>query len=380
EAAAADPDRPIGSIDILDTEERRQLLTTWNDTRSPNEDVTVTDLLDRQAQATPDAEAVRGDDGPALTYRELHLRARRLADRLVAGGVGPEDVVGLALPRSVDLVVGVLAVLKAGAAYLPLDPDYPADRIGYMIEDADPVLVLTTEALAGRLPVESHRLHLLDTHAPAPEITDAARRPLYAQHPAYTLFTSGSTGRPKGAVVPHSGIVNLVAWARDEVGADTFRRTIAATSLNFDSSVFEILVPLCLGGSIEIVQDLLSLADRTDSATLTVSVPSAVTSLLEAGSTFTMDTVTVAGEALTADAHAKIAEALPGTRVLNLYGLTEASVYSTAWHSDRESGAPTIGRPVRNTQVYVLDGALQPVPWGVEGDLYVAGEGLARGY
>ncbi|MFF7793120.1 non-ribosomal peptide synthase/polyketide synthase [Streptomyces sp. NPDC007991] len=388
EAVAADPDRPVGCVDILEPDERDRILTAWNDTHHADEDVTVTELLDRQAEAAPDAPAVRDGDGHELTYRELHRRADELAARITAAGVGPEDVVGLALPRSVHLVTAVLAVLKAGAAYLPLDPDYPADRLGYMIEDAQPSLILTTEELAGRLPADGAGLLVIDREADPGADAEAgagaraARRPgpPRPEHPAYVLFTSGSTGRPKGAVLPHSGIVNLVAWARTDVGVDTFRRTIAATSLNFDSSVFEILVPLCLGGSIEIVQDLLSLADRSDSATLTVSVPSAVTSLLQAGTRFTMDSVAVAGEALTADACARITAALPGARVLNLYGLTEASVYSTAWHSDRESGAPTIGRPVRNTRAYVLDEALRPVPWGVEGELYVAGEGLARGY
>ncbi|WP_457034393.1 non-ribosomal peptide synthetase, partial [Kitasatospora sp. P5_F3] len=382
EAAVTDPDQPLSTIDILGTDERRLLLDTWNDTRSPNQAVTVTDLLEQQARSTPDAIAVEQDGHGRLTYRELHRHAEALAGRLAVRGIGPEDVVALALPRSVDLVIAALAVLKAGAAYLPLDPDYPTDRITAMIEDARPSLVITTADLTERLPVDPTRLLLTDTEDhTADRTTDGGHRTRpRPENPAYVLFTSGSTGRPKGAALPHAGIVNLIEWARTEVGGATFARTIAATSLNFDSSVFELLVPLCLGGSVEVVQDLLSLADRPRSATLTVSVPSALSALADIGTDLTVGTAVVAGEALTTDAFTKITTALPGTRVLNLYGLTEASVYSTAWHSDREQGAPTIGRPIRNTRVYVLDGALRPVPWGVEGELYVAGEGLARGY
>ncbi|MFD8161401.1 AMP-binding protein, partial [Streptomyces malaysiensis] len=212
--------------------------------------------------------------------------------------------------------------------------------------------------------------------------------PLRPQHPAYVIYTSGSTGRPKGVVVSQASAVDLATWAVTDIGTRRLRRVLAATSLNFDVSVFEIFGPLCGGGSIEVVRDLLALTERTAegwSGSLVSAVPSAFAQVLAHGEMNTSaETVVLAGEALSAHAVAAIRDAIPGCRIANIYGPTEATVYATAWYSDRDADtrdqAPPIGRPISNTRVYVLDSGLQPVPVGVTGELYIAGEGLARGY
>ncbi|MCA1682270.1 MAG: non-ribosomal peptide synthetase, partial [Actinobacteria bacterium] len=217
--------------------------------------------------------------------------------------------------------------------------------------------------------------------------TDGDRtRPLSPVNPAYAIYTSGSTGQPKGVVVSHESVVDLVAWASSEFGALGLSQVVASTSLNFDVSVFEVFCPLMVGGSIEVVRDVLALAESREgqwAVSLVSAVPSAFSQLLALGSmAVTADNVVLAGEALTARAVREIRAALPGSRIANIYGPTEATVYVTAWYSDGQDRdqAPPIGQPIRNTRVYVLDRALCPVPVGIVGELYVAGVGLARGY
>ncbi|MFJ2900733.1 amino acid adenylation domain-containing protein, partial [Streptomyces sp. NPDC087218] len=394
DAVVADPDRPVGRIDLLPPAERHQVLEAWNDTAAPVPAGTLADAFRQQAARTPDSVAVTFR-GTGLSYAELDERSNRLARLLIGRGAAPEQFVAVALPRSADLLVAVLAVLKSGAAYLPVDPGYPAERIEFLLRDAAPVLVLTTAEVAAGLPETGMPRLLLDGEditaeldsLPADAPTDADRvAPLRPANSAYVIYTSGSTGRPKGVVVSHESVVALAAWAATEIGPERLSRVLFATSLNFDVSVFEVFGPLLSGGSVEVVRDVLALTEApydTWSGSLISAVPSALDQLLAHGGLgVRADLVVLAGEALPARLMEDIRRTMPGTRVANIYGPTEATVYSTAWFSGDGSadGTPPIGRPITNRRVYVLDAGLRPVPPGVTGELYIAGPGLARGY
>ncbi|MGW2232267.1 non-ribosomal peptide synthetase, partial [Streptomyces formicae] len=319
-AAVADPDRRIGDIDLLSAEERDHALATWNDTANEVPRASLAELFQAQVARTPDQTAVIHQD-TQLTYAELNCLANRLAHHLIAQGAEPEQVVALKLPRSAEMVVAVLAVLKTGAAYLPIDPTYPAERIQFMLDDARPLTTI------------EHPLAVGDHPDTDPAIPD--HRPL---HPAYVIYTSGSTGRPKGVAVPNSAVVNLVSWAGAEFGGTHgFDHTIASTSLAFDVSVFEILAPLLNGGSIELIPDGLALTDRLRHEPAPALV-SGVPSVLDHTLTDTHGTITgsivLAGEALPAHALTRIRTAQPDTRVINAYGPTEATVYATTWTDD----------------------------------------------
>ncbi|MER5483258.1 amino acid adenylation domain-containing protein [Streptomyces sp. NPDC002812] len=394
EAAVADPDRPVGRIDILSAPEQRKVLGDWNDTAVEVPRATLPELFQAQVARTPERPAVLASDAD-LSYAELNERANRLAHQLIAQGVGPEQFVALALPRTAQTMVALLAVLKAGAAYMPVDPAYPADRIAYLLEDADPALVLTVGETEQMLPAGSRTPRLvLDApevvaaleSRPATDPTDRdRRRVLQPLHPAYVIYTSGSTGRPKGVVVTHDNVANLAVWARDEFGPERLAHVLFTTSLNFDVSVFEMFGPLLTGGCIEVLRDLLALGDRKAegrTASLLSGVPSALARIVSQGDVrTTVDTLVFCGEALPAQAAAEVGEELRAGRVYNIYGPTEATVYATVWSTEGPvTQAPSIGRPLHNMQTYVLDGNLQPVPAGVAGELYLAGAGLARGY
>ncbi|MFD9076876.1 non-ribosomal peptide synthetase, partial [Streptomyces lasiicapitis] len=387
-AAADDPRAPIGRLDVLSAKERRLLFEEWNDTARPIPPATVPDLFERQVARTPDASAVVCGE-VRLSYAELNTRANRLAHRLIAAGTGPEQVVAVALPRTADLIVALVAVLKTGAAYLPIDPRHPADRIAFMLQDAAPACVVTAYDTGCELPVDVPRVHV-DAEV-ASGVTgdprDADRiGPLTPANGAYVLYTSGSTGRPKGVLVPHANVVDLVLWGREALGHGQLAHALAATPLTFDVSVFEIFGPLLSGGVIEVVADVLTLGERAGGrwrGSLICAVPSALSELVSHHDVdLGAQVVALGGEALSAHTLAEIRAAVPGARIVNVYGPTEATVYTTAWFSDDPvaAEAPPIGRPVRNTRTYVLDTHLQPVPVGVTGELYVAGAGLARGY
>ncbi|WP_051473470.1 non-ribosomal peptide synthase/polyketide synthase [Saccharomonospora piscinae] len=391
-AASADPVRRIGAHEILTEDERHRLLTEWNDTAARRRAASPVEPIEEQAALRPDAVAVTHADG-ALTYAELNTRADLLARSLVARGAGPERFVAIAVERTVDLVVAVLAVLKSGAAYLPIDHRYPAERIEYLMTDADPALVLASSATRPTLSglVADDAVLLVDRPdraVPAEAAEPVARhRPVCRDGAAYMIYTSGSTGRPKGVVVTNGNLAELVAWARTEVGAERLARVVLSTSLSFDVSVFELFAPLSVGGTVEIVDDLLVLADRSDawSASLVSAVPSAFSRLLASGLLGQADigTMVFAGETLTAATLARIGEVLPHGEVFNLYGPTETTVYCTGGPldaADTGGQAPPIGRPMPNTRAYVLDERLQPVPAGVAGELYVSGDRVARGY
>ncbi|KHF43052.1 non-ribosomal peptide synthase/polyketide synthase [Saccharomonospora viridis] len=391
-AVVADPAERIGAHEILTADERHRLLPEWNDTGTQRTATLPIEQIEKQAALRPDAVAVTHADA-TLTYAELNTRADRLARVLVERGAAPERFVAVAMERTVDLVVAVVAVLKTGAAYLPIDHRYPTERIEYLLTDADPVSFLASSAtwptLAGLVAEEAvllvDRLEL-DTAVEGAEPI-GRHRPAHRDGAAYMIYTSGSTGRPKGVVVTHGNLAELMAWARTEFGAERLAQVVLSTSLSFDVSVFELFAPLSVGGTVEIVDDLLVLADRSEawSASLVSSVPSAFSRLLTGGLLDRADigTLVFAGEALPAATLARIREVLPHSEVFNLYGPTETTVYCTGGALDVADGgrsAPPIGRPMPNTRAYVLDERLRPVPAGVPGELYVAGERVSRGY
>ncbi|WP_442875529.1 non-ribosomal peptide synthase/polyketide synthase [Amycolatopsis sp. NBC_00348] len=377
------PDRRLGSLDVLTEAERDGLDAVWSGAVEDVPAVTVPELFAAQVARTPDHPALVFEND-RLTYAELDAASNRLAQALVARGAGPEKVVALALPRSTHLVTAILAVLKAGAAYLPLDPGYPAERIAFMLEDAQPTLVLaTTEtAVPGAL--------LLDepvTAAGFPaKAPDVALRP---ENPAYVIYTSGSTGRPKGVVVPHAGIVNRLLWMQHEYGLTGDDRVLQKTPSSFDVSVWEFLWPL-LTGATEVVarpdghKDPAYLARliREHEVTTVHFVPSMLQVFLQepaAAECTSLRRVLCSGEALPPEAVARFGQVL-AAELHNLYGPTEASVDVTSWRTSPDETTVPIGRPVWNTRTYVLDVALRPVPPGTPGELYLAGVQLARGY
>ncbi|MEW2435914.1 non-ribosomal peptide synthase/polyketide synthase [Streptomyces caniferus] len=390
---AADPDRRLGDLPLLTAGERGRILREFGGDVATRPRRVLPEVFEAQADRTPHATAVlSGTD--ELTYRELNERANRLARLLIASGAGPERFVALALPRTADLIVALLAVLKSGAGYLPVDPKYPAERVSFLFDDIGPDIVLTTAELAGRLPEGPATRIALDDPGTAPllaaqsaaDLGDGERTgALLPAHPAYVIHTSGSTGLPKGVVATHGSVVALADWAAGEFGGRGLSHVVASTSLNFDVSVFEIFSPLLSGGCVEIVSDLLALAERSApwTASLLSAVPSALGQLLAEDTVHvTADTVVLAGEGLAARTVREVRAAVPGCRVANIYGPTEATVYATAWYCDPADPdrTPPIGSPVAGARAYVLDPHLRPVPVGVPGELYLAGTGVARGY
>ncbi|MBE1577330.1 non-ribosomal peptide synthase/polyketide synthase [Amycolatopsis roodepoortensis] len=358
---AADPAIPVGELDLLGEDERTRL-GRWNDTAHDVPPTTLPELFEAQVARTPDAPAVVFE-GVELSYAEFDVRANQLARWLVEQGVGAESVVAVSLPRSLDLVVALYAVHKAGAAYLPLDTDYPADRIAFMLEDAAPAVVLD------ELPV-------LDGYS-----GESLGRVVDPSSPAYVIYTSGSTGRPKGVMVPHEGIVNRLLWMQDEYGLTADDRVLQKTPSSFDVSVWEFFWPLITGATLVVAKPdghrdpaYLEALIRDERITTLHFVPSMLEAFLaEEPSWHGVRRVLCSGEALSPELAARVDVPLH-----NLYGPTEASVDVTSWEVVDDT--VSIGRPVWNTQVHVLDSRLRPVPPGVAGELYLAGAQLARGY
>ncbi|MFF7656926.1 amino acid adenylation domain-containing protein [Streptomyces sp. NPDC007983] len=382
-ALTQDPDRPLSALPTLTPVERTRV-AAWTAARPADPDITFLDLFGARVAAQPDAPAVE-HLGRVLTYAALDERADRLAAVLVARGAGPETRIGVSMSRTADLVVAVLAVLKSGSAYVPLDPHYPADRLRYMAADSGIGLVLTESALAGELPFAGEAELLAVDRLPEPGVGVAPSCPPLAAA-AYVIYTSGSTGRPKGVVVSHEAMSSLVQWAVS-LGENVFARTCFSTSLNFDVSVFELFGTLAAGGVVEVMRDVLEPAERPEgwSGSLISAVPSALGAVLaEDGPRVSAGHVVLAGEAFPAALHERISEIAPQAVIANIYGPTEATVYATGWFSDAEE-APTgssvpIGRPVAGKSLRVLDPWLRPVPAGVWGELYIGGQGVARGY
>jgi len=396
ESFSSAPDRALWQIPMVGGDERRQILHEWNDTTHTLPDAPLPRLIEQQASKTPQAVAVTCG-AQALTYAELNERANRLAHVLITRGVGPDAVVAVSMPRSPDLIVSLIGILKSGAAYLPLDPHYPKPRMQAMLADASPVCVLTSgDASAVGVPEPTSAGDPAIIRVDGPEMREALAHarygnprdgdrtaPLTSRHPAYVIYTSGSTGVPKGTVIEHASAVSLLFWALS-MFRDDLMGVLASSSVCFDLSIFELYLPLIHGGTVIVADDPLKLPElpRREDVRLVNTVPSAMRALLRMNAVPDgVRTVNLAGEALDRALVNEI-QRRPGIeRVFNLYGPTEATTYSAWSLLTREANAPVpIGQPVWNTRLYVLDAKLEIVPAGVVGELYIAGLGLARGY
>ncbi|HEX2204130.1 MAG TPA: amino acid adenylation domain-containing protein [Longimicrobium sp.] len=365
--------------------ERTRVLQTWNDTaRDYPRGLTLPRLFEAAVRRAPEATALV-HRGERVAYVELNARANRLARHLRSLGVGPETMVGVCMERAPEMIVALLAVQKAGGAYVPIDPAYPADRIAWMLEDTAAPVVLTQGRVAPLLPHTGARVVRVDA-----EWTSIAIQPAEDLDPvagpenlAYAIYTSGSTGRPKGVQIEHRSAVVVVHWLRDLIPAEELAAVLGSTSISFDVSIAEIFGTLCWGGTLHLVENALSVADlpSADQIRRATMVPSAAAELLRMGKVPPgLRSLGLGGEpvppALLQGLHAL------GTleRIENLYGPTEDTTYSTCWPVPAGAPKVLVGRPVANTRAYVLDRHHQPVPQGAPGELYLAGEGLSRGY
>ncbi|MFE0605853.1 amino acid adenylation domain-containing protein [Streptomyces sp. NPDC058892] len=379
---AATPGLQVAQLDVLDTAERDRLLVEFNDTHVPTPDTTIAGLVEDRAARIPDEVAVIAGD-TSLTYREVNARADRLARELADRGVGPESVVALSLPRSADLVVALLGVLKAGGAYLPVDPKYPSHRLAAIFGEARPHLVLTDSETVAVLPEHDASDLFLDTLDLSGAATGPAPR-LHADQLAYVVYTSGSTGKPKGVAITHANVVNGVLELASRVGMEQGKRLLAGTSVNFDVSVFEVFTTLAGGGVVELVRDVLVLGERKGwSGSVVSTVPSAFAELVDdiAGRT-EVETLVFAGEALPSSLIEKVQGAFPGVRVVNAYGQSEsfyATTFTVPGGTPGRAGSAPVGTPLGNMRAYVLGPGLAPVAPGAVGELYVGGN-VGRGY
>ncbi|HEU4323402.1 MAG TPA: amino acid adenylation domain-containing protein [Roseiflexaceae bacterium] len=390
EAIVADPAQRIDDLPLLNADEQRRVLVSWNATAAPVPAVpSVHALFEAQARRTPAATAViYGDD--RLTYRELDSRADALAARLRRLGVGPETLVGICADRSVEMMIGVMGILKAGGAYLPLDPTYPAERLAFILNQTRTPVLLTQEALRDGLPAHNATVICLDCEGDsAPAVADLPRTPVLPDNLACVIFTSGSTGQPKGVELTHGGIINLIESFVRSYEPGTSDRMLPLTSLASASFVGEIFPPLCAGGGLVLPNNVEVLDFEALCALITrqhVTMLSAVPSLIarlnsRADALPELRLLLSGGEAL---ALGDIDKLLDTTTISNGYGLTETTVCSTFYHvNPRQAdtgGYVSIGKPLINTEIYILDERMHPAPIGVPGELYVGGAGLARGY
>jgi amino acid adenylation domain-containing protein len=401
EQVSANADVRISELELMGSEERRRLLYEWNDTavEYPRGQC-IHELFEEQVSKTPDAVAAVYE-GESLSYGELNRRANQLAHHLIGRGVGPEDIVGICLQRSVEMVVALLGVVKAGAAYLPLDPEYPADRLEFMLKDADPVCVLTgRERGVWSVPQGVELIDLGEEEVKAglrrsagDNPTNAQRRcGLLPQHPVYVIYTSGSTGRPKAVLNTHQGLVNRISWMQQAYVLGAEDRVLQKTPYSFDVSVWEFFWPLLFGARLVMAvpgkhrdAEYLIKTIVGEGISTVHFVPSMLEVFLEqpeSSRCSDLRRVICSGEALSGDLQQRFLEQLSGVELHNLYGPTEASIDVTERRCLLTDGVrtPPIGKPIWNTRVYVLNRELEPVPVSVSGELYLAGVGLARGY
>ena len=394
-AAVAEPSVPVSRLALLNPGERAVLTGTGTGTAvGVPADATLHALIEAQAARTPLAVAVSAED-ESLSYAELNRRANMVAHRLRAAGAGPETLVGVCAERSAELVVALLGVLKSGAAYVPLEPGYPAERLGYMVEDSGAPIVLTQCHLAGLLPVTDALVMLLDEPAEwAGQPGHDPGRIATPPNPAYMIYTSGSTGRPKGVPNTHAAICNRLDWMQRTYPLCATDSVLQKTPTGFDVSVWEIFWPLLAGARVVLARpgghkDPAYLRDLIVAEHVNVAhfVPSMLTAFLSADGVAgcrSLGRVICSGEELPLGTAAQFCARLPGCELHNLYGPTEAAIDVSAWHCGPAAlasvSAIPIGRPIQNIRLYVLDQWLAPVPAGVAGELFIGGAGLARGY
>ncbi len=385
-AVIEQPGLHLSELPLLSTEERRQVLVDWNATAAEVPAVTLHGWIEERVRQTPDAVAVELE-ASRLTYRELDERANRLAHHLRRHGVGPETLVGLAMERSLDMLAGVLAVLKAGGGYVPLDPEYPKERLAHMLDDSRVPVLLTQSALIERLPEHGARIVAVDRDAAA--IAAESAGPLDAGvqpgNVAYVIYTSGSTGKPKGVQIPHSAVVNFLSSMRKRPGLTSADTLLAVTTLSFDIAGLELYLPLVCGARLLLVTRETTQAGEKlrevleqKGVTAMQATPATWRLLLAAGWLGDRDLkILCGGEALPRDLASQLLAACGS--LWNVYGPTEATIWSTL-DQVSSSGPITIGKPLDNTEIYLVSRQLKPVPAGVPGELLIGGAGLSRGY
>lgn len=390
--AIVEKEQLLGKLEILLPEERQEVLVHWNETTKTLPDDNVVALFEKKVAEYPEVTALICGD-TVLNYNQLNSRVNRLANLLVDKGLGPEKIVALALPRSIEMVISMLAVIKTGAAYLPIDLDFPAERIEFMLNDAKPLCIITSQSAVSKIPdntvefkIEIDDLDMIETLGSYSDSNVYSSRES-AHTPTYIIYTSGSTGKPKGVVVKSESLINFLLSMQNKFKLTKEDRLLAVTTISFDISALEIFLPLISGASCiiaekETVQDPEALTNMIEQNNITImqATPTLWHALvINYPSRLRGLRVLVGGEALPIN----LASALHNLdcEVTNLYGPTETTIWSSSITlNSEETGIPSIGAPIWNTQMYVLDNALQPVPVGVEGDLYIAGTGLARGY
>jgi amino acid adenylation domain-containing protein len=381
----------IGKSGILAPAERHTMLRTWNDTARPVQAATLPELF--AAQGGEDTRCscggVRGRD---VNYGELDARSSQLAHHLRALGVGPEVVVGQCIERSLEMLIGLLGILKAGGTYLPLDPSYPPERLSFMLADAGSRVLVTRAALRAQLPADGIRIVCLDADAEAiaRRAPTAPNTGLEPQNAAYVIYTSGSTGTPKGVVVDHASLVNKALTLGADFGAAHGLRVALLSSPGFDPSIEQATLPLVHGAAIVVISDTLRASPaqfwdyvERKKVTLLNCTPALIESLMSgAPEDSSLHHLVLGGEPFTIELHQKISQHLNVANITNLYGPTEATIDATGFAVREDQRGPyiPIGRPLPNYRAYVLNAGLEPVAVGVCGELYIAGRGLARGY
>ncbi|MFB2837167.1 amino acid adenylation domain-containing protein, partial [Floridanema evergladense] len=393
EAIVANPETPISHLPMLTAAEQQQILTEWNNTQTDFPiDQSLHQLFEEQVEKTPNAIAIVLEN-QQLTYRELNDRANQLANYLRSLGVGADTPVGICVERSLEMVIGLLGILKAGGAYVPLDPEYPTDRLRFMLADSSVEVLLTQQKLLNSLPEHNSQIFCLDTDWQAISQFSQENLPLNVQpeNLAYIIYTSGSTGQPKGAMNTHKGICNRLLWMQEAYQLTTDDVVLQKTPFSFDVSVWEFFWTLLNGSRLVVAKPgghrdseyLVNLISQQQVTTLHF-VPSMLQVFLESPNLALCESlrrVICSGEALNVDLQTKFFARL-GCELHNLYGPTEAAIDVTYWECVEQTQLDTvpIGKPIANTQIYILDQYLQPVPVGVPGELHIGGVGLARGY
>ncbi|MDZ7967874.1 MAG: amino acid adenylation domain-containing protein [Nostoc sp. DedSLP03] len=386
ESIITDPDLHLTELPISTKVERQQLLVKWNNTKTDYlHNQCIHELFEAQVERSPDSVAVIFED-EQLTYQDLNRRANQLAHHLRSLGVGPEILVGICVERSLSILIGLLGILKAGGAYVPLDPAYPQSRLAFILKDTQISVLLTQEKLIATLPKHTAMAVCLDTdwekianQSSLNPINNATNENL-----AYTIYTSGSTGRPKGVAIEHRSTIAFLDWAKKLFATEALAGVLASTSICFDLSVFEMFVPLGCGGKVILVENALYLptSSQANQVTLINTVPSVIAELLRVdGIPDSVRIINLAGEPVQNKLVQQLYQQDNVQQVFNLYGPSEDTTYSTfALLHKGANDIPPIGRPIANTEIYLLDQDLQPVPVGVPGELYIGGAGLARGY
>ena len=384
-AIIANPQESVSSLPLLSEQEQKQLLVDWNQTQAdyPQEQC-IHQLFEAQVERTPDAIAVVFEE-QSLTYSELNCRANQLAHYLQTLGVRPEVLVGISLERSLEMIIGLLAILKAGGAYLPLDPDYPTERLQFMLEDSQVLFLITQRSLLAKLPASQATLICLDhiQEQISQYSQDNLQSELTPSNLANVIYTSGSTGKPKGVMVEHRGLVNLASSQIQSFAVNHNSRVLQFASFSFDACISEILMTFGSGATLYLAQkDALlpgqPLIKNLQECEIThVTLPPSALAVLPKESLPNLQTLIVAGEACPLDL---VKQWSVGRNFFNAYGPTEASVCATIAQCSQDDLIVTIGKAIANVQVYILDAFLQPVPVGVSGELYIGGVGVARGY